>query len=400
LVFVLVSVGLSEKAAFGGAAVSSDPVFKALLVDGRTVSGRISSLGPGMLKLESAEGAVHELPLDRLVKLTRDLSLSLPALDHSHVILPEGDRIMRVLIGSSTETSLNVQSDALGKLSIPLDGILGLIFTGGSQASELDTWWDRVNGEPRSSEVVWLANGDRLGGSFLGLDVNQVKIQLNGKPVEVARAGIVALGFDSSLVSYPAPKSGFLDVGLKDGSRLGVTEARLDEGIILATTRFGQAIKFSVHELTRVHVRSPSIVYLSERKPARTHYVPYIGPTRELRVDRTVDGHLFHLGGQTFDRGLGTQSRTLLAYRLEPRDRRFQALVGVDERAGPLGSVVFRVLLDGKERFRTPAMTDHDGPRAVDVDLAGAKLLILVTEFGDRGDVRDLADWVEARIIR
>ena len=26
--------------------------------------------------------------------------------------------------------------------------------------------------------------------------------------------------------------------------------------------------------------------------------------------------------------------------------------------------------------------------------------LILATEFGDRGDVRDLADWVEARIIR
>jgi hypothetical protein len=45
-------------------------------------------------------------------------------------------------------------------------------------------------------------------------------------------------------------------------------------------------------------------------------------------------------------------------------------------------------------------MTHHDAPKAVDVDLAGAKLLILTTEFGDRGDVRDLADWVEARIIR
>ena len=31
---------------------------------------------------------------------------------------------------------------------------------------------------------------------------------------------------------------------------------------------------------------------------------------------------------------------------------------------------------------------------------AGGKFVILATEFGDRGDVRDLADWVEARIIR
>ena len=29
-----------------------------------------------------------------------------------------------------------------------------------------------------------------------------------------------------------------------------------------------------------------------------------------------------------------------------------------------------------------------------------ASILILATEFGDRGDVRDLADWVEARMIR
>ena len=72
---------------------------------------------------------------------------------------------------------------------------------------------------------------------------------------------------------------------------------------------------------------------------------------------------------------MGTQSTTLLAYRIEPGDRRFQALVGVDERAGPLGSVVFRVLVDGKERFKTPPMTDHDPPRPIDVDLAGAKYL-------------------------
>ena len=141
-------------------------------------------------------------------------------------------------------------------------------------------------------------------------------------------------------------------------------------------------------------------MYLSERKPVRDQYLSYVGPTREYRVDRTVDGHPFHLGGQVYDRGLGTQSTTFLAYRVEPGDRRFQALVGVDERAGPLGSVVFRVLVDGKERCKTPPMTDHDPPRPVDVDLAGARYLILATEFGDRGDVRDLADWVEARMIR
>ena len=119
-----------------------------------------------------------------------------------------------------------------------------------------------------------------------------------------------------------------------------------------------------------------------------------------LSSDRAVDGQPFQLAGQTYDRGIGTQSRTLLAYRIEPGDRRFQALVGVDERAGPLGSVVFRVLVDGKERFQSAPMTDRDAPKSIDVDLSKGKILILDTEFGDRGNVRDLADWVEARIIR
>jgi hypothetical protein len=399
-VAVLAGLAVRGSAALAGALDSSDPVFKALLVDGSTVSGRLITLGPGAIRLASAEGAAHELPLDRLVKLTRESSVSLPALDRSHVILPEGDCLMRVVIGSSNETSLEVQSDALGKLSVPLDGILGLIVSGQSQPTELDPLWERVRAQPRSTEIVWLANGDRIAGAFLSLDETKIKIQLGGKPVDVDRAGVVAVGFDPGLIRYPRPRSDFLEVALKDGSRLGVTEARLDDGTILATSRFGQSIKFSSNELVRVHVRSSSVVYLSERKPAGAQYVSYVGPTREYRVDRTVDGHFFRLGGQSFDRGVGAQSRTLLAYRIEPGDRRFQALVGVDERAGPLGSVVFRVLVDGQERFQTTPMTDHDAPKAVDVDLAGGRLLILVTEFGDRGDVRDLADWVEARMIR
>ncbi len=167
-----------------------------------------------------------------------------------------------------------------------------------------------------------------------------------------------------------------------------------------ATTRFGQSIRFPLSDLVRVHARSRSVVYLSERTPAKVGYVSYVGPTREYRVDRSVDGHLLQLAGQTYDRGIGTQSRTLMAYTIEPGDRRFQALVGVDERAGPLGSVIFRVLLDGAERFKTPPLTDRDAPRSIDVDLSGGRFLILVTEFGDRGNVRDLADWVEARLIR
>ncbi len=44
----------------------------------------------------------------------------------------------------------------------------------------------------------------------------------------------------------------------------------------------------------------------------------------------------------------------------------------------------------------SPPMTVRDAPIAVDIDLKGVRALILTVEFGERGDVQDLADWVEA----
>jgi hypothetical protein len=381
-------------------AASSDPVFTALLVDGHTLAGRIVSLGPGAIRLQNADGVASDLPLDRLIRLSREAAAPPAMAELAHVILAEGDRLMRVAIGSTTDTDLEVQSDLLGKLEVPLDSLVGLVMSTAVDDSTFEGWWDRVLKEPRSSEVVWLSNGDRLTGEFLGLDARKVKLQVEGKTIEVDRSGVVAVGFDPALVSYPRPRSDFMEITLRDGTRLGVTAAKFDDNLVVAQTRLGRTIRFPLGELTRVQSRSASIVYLTERKLARERYVPYIGPTRVYRRDRTVEGRSFHLGGQVYGRGVGTQSRTLLAYELEADDHRFQALVGVDERAGPSGSVIFRVLTDKGEQFTSPPLTQADSPRPIDIDLTGAKHLVLVTDFGDRGDVRDIADWVEARIIR
>jgi NPCBM/NEW2 domain len=379
----------------------ADPIFTALLIDGRSHSGRIVSLGETGVTIATREGKKEKLPLDQLVKLTRDSQGAMAAGENTQaVLLAEGDRLMRATIFSATDASLELKSEILGKLEVPLDSILGMILKGSGPAENFESLRNQVLFESRSSEVVWLNNGDRLEGSFLGMDERAIKLQVGEKPVEIERSGAVAMGFDPALIRYPRPKGAFLEATLSDGTRIGLASARLVEGNVEATTRFGKAVRFPVTTLTRLHSRSASVIYLSERKPAAAQYDSYIGPSRPYRVDRAVDGHPIQLGGQTYDRGIGTESRSLIAFRIEPGDRRFQALIGVDERAGPPGSVVFRVLVDRQERFKSAPMTDRDPSRSLDIDLAGGKVLILVTEFGERGNVRDLADWAEARIVR
>ena len=398
---LVLAAGLSRMAAADGPEVASEPVYTGLTVDGRSVSGRIADLSADRVTLAGAEGARQEIPFRSLVKLGRPSGPAPETAESSHLLFPDGDRLRRVIVGATTETTLDVQShSALGKLTVPLDSVLGLVLTAPGESEAFDQLWDRVRSEPRNTEVVWLANGDRMTGGFLGMDDRAIKLQVDGKAVEVDRTGVVAVGFDPAVVSYPRPASGFLEMTMSDGSRLGVTGAKLEKGQVVATSRFGQPIRFPIGDLVRLDPRTEAVTYLSERKVDAENYVAFLGPTRAFRVDRTVDGHHFQLGGQVYERGLGTQSRTFLGYKLKPGDRRFQALVGVDERAGPLGNVVFRVLTDGQPQVTTPPMTSRDTPRAIDIDVSKAKLLILVTEFGERGDVRDLADWVEARIIR
>ena len=383
------------------AAVVAEQTFSLLKTDGEIVVGELKEIGPrGEILLLTSDDKEKTIPSSLVVKLVREGTLPTLAPEPSAAVLfPEGDRI-RSAIGAASDTHLEVQSYSLGKLAIPLDSILGLILSHQSDSDQADLVIGRVRNEPRTSEVAWLANGDRLDGGFLGLTEKSVDFLVAKKPIKLDRAGVVALGLDPAQVVYPLPETDFYEFTFYDGSRLGLTNPKIEQDHLSGTTRFGLALRVGLNELARVQRRSRQLVYLDERPVAAEKYVGYIGNPRPFRKNATVEGHTFRLSGHDFDRGLGTESRTLLAYRVEPGDLRFQASVGLDDRSGPLGNVVFAVIVDGVERFKSPPMSVRDGPKTLDIDLQGAKVLVLITEFGERGNVRDIADWVEARILR
>ena len=140
----------SHRAAGRNLPVPSEPVFTGLQVDGRTLTGRIVAIDPDRVILASEENAKEELPFRSLVKLTRELRSSPPVPEGSHRALPGGDRLMRVIVGATTDTALEVQShSALGKLAIPLDASSGSCSRRRTRPRRSTRCWEQVRGEPQ-----------------------------------------------------------------------------------------------------------------------------------------------------------------------------------------------------------------------------------------------------------
>ena len=115
--------------------------------------------------------------------------------------------------------------------------------------------------------------------------------------------------------------------------------------------------------------------------------------------NQSLDGHALTLHGQSFEHGLGTHANSTFRIAVGGQAERFTATVGVDDEVGQKGSVVFKVIGDGKTLWERGVLRGGGAPKDVSVDLSGVKLLVLAV--GDAGDdiSYDHADWADARIV-
>ena len=116
--------------------------------------------------------------------------------------------------------------------------------------------------------------------------------------------------------------------------------------------------------------------------------------------DRSVTEKPLSIAGRKFERGVGTHAPGFLWVELSGRAEKFIASVGVDDGAsGQPGSVVFRILGDGKKLWESAVMRPGDIPASVELPLNGVKNIVLMV--GDAGDgiAYDHADWADARFI-
>lgn len=119
----------------------------------------------------------------------------------------------------------------------------------------------------------------------------------------------------------------------------------------------------------------------------------------ELQRNRSVTEKPLRIAGRTYRRGLGTHAVSHLTYNISAENwRSFSAWAGLDS-AGT-GTIRFRVLVDGIERWDSGTMRAQDPPKQVLVDVTHAETLELVVD--DAGDdiMSDHANWADAKLLR
>ncbi|MEO6090634.1 MAG: NPCBM/NEW2 domain-containing protein [Umezawaea sp.] len=111
-----------------------------------------------------------------------------------------------------------------------------------------------------------------------------------------------------------------------------------------------------------------------------------------------TDGRPISIGGVRYPTGLGVHAASSVRIYLGTTCTTFSAQVGVDDETNGLGSVVFRVLGDGRELAATPVLPGGAAAVPVQADVTGVRMLDLQVTDGGDGNNSDHADWAAATI--
>ena len=268
----------------------------------------------------------------------------------------------------------------------------------------------RLLAQPRKRDRALLVNGDVVEGDWTGLEAGKVLIE-DGKKKSTLELKQVALLLPSSELAEAFKPRGvyarvvLLGHGKTQATRLTLTSATSDGAFLQGVTTFGASLKVSLERLAALDLFGGRAVYLSDLKPSKYEFVPYLDLRWPLVTDASVRGSELRVGNSVHTKGLGVHAHSRVSYALGGGYRRFQAVVGLDPRAGTQGSARIRVLADGKPLpldglGGSTDLNDRHSARAIDVNVEGVKELTLETAFGTRGDVQAHVNWVDARLVK
>ena len=320
------------------------------------------------------------------------------------VLLADGGQLYGAL-PEADEDRLTLNHHVLGRLTIPLEDVAAIIMPGAPAplTRRIALMIRRPSAgsderPPRLIDEFWFANGDRLSGTLVALDEEAARVETDGGHTDIAPKYLHAAILASP---PPSPAEGLSGVlTLADGSSLRVTEFEW-AGETIQARRPGTAdLSLPAAQLERVDIHGGRWQRLGELTPLEYAHRSLTGRQRPYSVDVNILGAPLRIDGRTFAHGIGLPGGSKLAYDLAGGYMRFTAELGLDDSAAQFGDVDVTILVDEQQRFRQSSLRAGRRPVTLDIDVAGARRLEIIIDYGQNADIQDRVNLIDAALAR
>jgi hypothetical protein len=388
--------------AFAGAVAAQDSSLSVDVVtaEGRRVAGRLEALADGKVRVSGAA----EFKLSDVFRLEWPQQPARLDAESAVLLLANGDRLLVKPAAFTGEALTGTWTwfDAWPEVRVPLEVVRASVFALPSAVAERNRLLDRLTRPTHKADVVLLTNGDVLSGEFQSGDGSNLVLKTAAGASTIARENVVALAMNPELTLVRPLQGEAARVWLVDGSRFQAKNVRLTTDAALSCdTAFGVTLTMPLSAVSSIEVVGGRSIPLSTLEPSEDKSRPYLSLNWPYRKDSSVVGGPLRIRGVEYATGLGVHSHSELSWKLNGEYQTFLATVGVDDSAEGRGSVLFRVMLDGKPAWSSPLLTGKNDPVTVEpIDVSSARVLTLIVEFGTFGDVLDHADWGDARLVK
>ncbi len=340
--------------------------------------------------------------------------------DRPHVQLSDGTILIGEVIQIAPD-SLTIVSRLWGRLTIARSTVKAFWLQPLANALKRDKRWQRL-GQATPADRIYMQNGDVLsgkllptterdGGGLFGLDSVAIEVAGRTDKATIKFAEIDALSFASSSVSSAEVKC---LLGFHDGSLLQAVELHeLDENLTKVVTANGTTVQLDhstfVEQLVFLQPDSNTVTYLSDLPAIGYKPVPFLELDWPLGIDTNALGGRLRSNGAIAFKGIGMHSTSRVLFDLNGEYEQLQAELALDDHAGQLGSVIYRVLVERADTedkrewkldFTSPIVRGGDKPIPLRLDVTSATRIALLVEMADRADTCDYANWLNARLVR
>jgi hypothetical protein len=325
------------------------------------------------------------------------------------IILTNGDHIRGQITGGDADV-LEVRTASLGRLKIELEKVRALVLKHDMDFREIEK---NLRSKTEKDEV-FLKSGSKAGGVLEEIGKEELSIEVDGAgklKIKLAKIKMLLM----SLIETPAKLGQGSHVRLKliDGSSIHGVFISYENGKLRLSTLLNNKLTVRSSDVLEMLILNGSFLYLSDLKPAKVvqkfpegfQYYPDIFGWKK---DRSVLGGILKLGGKSYAKGLGVHSYCSLTFKIDSQYKEFRAIIGLDDSVRFLGepgmgSVRFRILVDGKaakEYSEGVLMEKEASPKKIVVNVANAKSLTLVADYGPLLHILGRANWADAHLIR